>query len=78
MAHDGMRASVAVPGAIDRLVFDQFITTVLIPTLVPGQIVVLDNLSVHHSAAAEAAVAAVGCEVRGVVSAARLARPQPH
>lgn len=58
----GMGASVVLPGAVDRLAFDQFVEEVLLPTLAPGQIVVLDNLSVHRSAWAETQVAAVGCE----------------
>ena len=36
---------------------------VLVPTLRPGQIVVLDNLSVHKSAKARALVEAVGCRL---------------
>jgi transposase len=63
MTVTGMTTSVVVPGPVDRRVFDRFIERHLIPTLTPGQIVVLDNLSVHRSARAGAALAAVGCEV---------------
>ena len=34
---------------------------ILVPTLTPGQIVVLDNLSAHKSARARALVEEVGC-----------------
>lgn len=63
MTHRGMGPSVVLPGAVDRRAFDQFVEEVLIPALVPGQIVVRDNLSVHRSARAEAALAAAGCEL---------------
>jgi len=62
---DGMWPSVVLDGAVDRLVFDQFIGVVLIPQLRPRQIVVLVNLNVHRSARAEALLAsAAGCERR--------------
>ena len=60
----GIGPSVLIEGAADRIVFDTFIVEVLVPHLRPGQIVVLDNLSVHKSARARQAVEAVGCEVR--------------
>jgi transposase len=51
------------PGAVDRRVFDAFVAEVLVPSLRPGQTVVLDNLSVHKSARAELAIAAAGCRL---------------
>ena len=36
---------------------------VLVPSLRPGQIVVLDNLSVHKSATARALIEAAGCQL---------------
>jgi transposase len=36
---------------------------VLVPSLRPGQIVVLDNLSVHQSARARELIEAVGCQL---------------
>ena len=61
---DGMGPAVAIPGAVDRIVFDAFVTEMLVPTLRPGQIVILDNLSVHTSARARAAIEAAGAELR--------------
>jgi transposase len=61
---DGIGASVVVPGPIDGAAFDAFVTQFLAPTLRPGQIVVLDNLSVHKSPRARAAIEAVGARVR--------------
>ncbi len=61
---DGLGPGLQVDGPVDRPIFDQFVQQVLAPTLRPGQIVVLDNLSVHKSAAARQAIEAVGCRIR--------------
>lgn len=58
---DGIGESLVVPGAVDRLVFDAFVAWALAPSLRPGQIVILDNLGVHKSAAARARIEAAGC-----------------
>lgn len=59
----GIGESLLVRGAVDRLVFETFVERVLVPSLRPGQIVVLDNLSVHKSARAKALIQAAGCQV---------------
>lgn len=41
-----------VPGAVDRAAFDAFVGRLLVPSPRPGQVVVLDNLSVHKRATA--------------------------
>lgn len=48
-------------GALDRHAFEAFVAGILVPTLTPGQIVILDNLSVHKSATARALIEAAGC-----------------
>ena len=60
LRHDGLTAPWVIPGAMDQDAFNIYIETQLAPTLVPGDIVILDNLSVHKSAKAEAAVRARG------------------
>ncbi|MDQ3695284.1 MAG: IS630 family transposase [Chloroflexota bacterium] len=60
---DGIGPSVVVPGPVAGLVFDTFVAHELAPTLRPGQIVIWDNLSVHKSPRARAAIEAVGCQV---------------
>lgn len=47
-------------GALDRAAFDTFVAEILVPTLQPGDVVVRDNLSVHKSACAQAAIEAAG------------------
>ena len=59
----GIGPSVLVEGAVDRDAFDAFVVQLLVPGLRPGQVVVLDNLAVHKSAAARAAIEAAGCRL---------------
>jgi transposase len=49
--------------AIDRTTFDGYIVHRLAPTLTPGQIVVVDNLKVHYSDRARAAIEAQGAHL---------------
>lgn len=56
LRHDGLTAPWVIPGAMDRQAFNTYIETQLAPTLQPGDVVILDNLSVHKSAHAEAVV----------------------
>ena len=44
---DGMRAMMTIEGATDADVFGAFVTHVLVPTLKPGDIVVMDNVGAH-------------------------------
>ena len=57
----GVQAALTLEGAADRLAFDVFIEVLLVPTLQSGQIVIMDNLNIHKSAKARAAVEAAGC-----------------
>lgn len=50
-------------GAADRVAFQAYVEQVLIPTLRPGQIVILDNLSVHKQPALQRAIEGAGCEL---------------
>lgn len=43
----GMRCSTVVDGAINAELFEAFVEQVLAPTLEPGDVVVMDNLSSH-------------------------------
>jgi DDE superfamily endonuclease len=59
----GIGPSVVIPGPIDGVAFDTFVMQVLAPNLRPGQVVVLDNLTVHKSPRARAAIEGAGCQV---------------
>lgn len=59
----GMGAALVLDGAVNRAAFDAYIAQSLGPTLVPGQIVILDNLAVHKSPRARALIEAAGCQM---------------
>ena len=51
-------------GPIDTLTFRAYVDQVLVPTLRPGDVVVLDNLKVHHQPEVRAAIEAAGAFLR--------------
>lgn len=59
-----VQASFVFEGATDKHAFMTFITEVLVPTLQPGQIVVMDNLGAHRVKAVREAIEAVGCTLK--------------
>jgi transposase len=59
----GMVATMSVEGAVDTDAFEAFVEQGLVPTLQPGDIVLLDNLKVHRVSNIEQVVRAVGGEV---------------
>jgi transposase len=61
---DGFGPGLQFAGALDRRVFDADVEQILVPTLHPGQTVVLDNLSVHKSARARRLIEGAGCYLR--------------
>jgi transposase len=61
---DGTTACMTSEGATDTEVFRSYVARVLVPTLRPGDIVIMDNLSPHKSESTLALIAAVGAEVR--------------
>jgi transposase len=60
---DGFGPGLLLDEAIDRTTFDGYIVHRLAPTLKPGQIVVVDNLKVHYSDRARAAIEAQGAHL---------------
>lgn len=60
---DGMGEARSLEGALTRESFHAYVEQALVPSLIPGQIVVLDNLAVHKSARAITAIESVGCTV---------------
>jgi len=63
ISYQGMGPALIVAGGVDRVTFTSYLEQVLVPTLHPGQIVLVDNLSAHTSARAQAIVAACGCRL---------------
>jgi len=63
MSVKGMGYSLAVVGATTAAVFEAYVEKMLAPTLRPGQIVVMDNLSVHKGARVQELVEEQGCEL---------------
>ena len=61
---DGLTAPAVFDGPLDNVTFRAYVEQVLVPTLRPGDIVVLDNLVIHKQPAARAAIEAAGAVVR--------------
>ena len=60
LRHDRLDAPWVIDGAMNGELFDLYVETQLAPTLQPGDVIILDNLSSHKSPAAAAALKAVG------------------
>ena len=56
----GMTAPMVLDGPMDGLAFEAYVTQVLVPTLEPGDIVVMDNLAAHKRAEVGLAIEAAG------------------
>jgi transposase len=59
----GLGPCLAVEGATRREVFETYLEHVLAPTLKPGQIVVMDNLSAHKGERVRELIEQRGCEL---------------
>jgi transposase len=60
----GVLAPMTLPGALTGDAFVAYVAQVLVPTLQPGQIVIIDNLSCHKRAEVAALLRQVGCHLR--------------
>ncbi len=59
----GVKPSMSMEGAVDSGAFEAYVERFLAPRLDRGQIVVMDNLSVHKSKEVERLVEDAGCEL---------------
>jgi transposase len=59
----GVKPSMSVEGAVDGKAFESYIEHLLAPKLKRGQIVVMDNLSVHKSKRVKRLIEEAGCEL---------------
>ena len=61
---DGLTAPAVFDGPIDNPTFLAYVEQVLVPTLQPGDVVVLDNLTMHKQPEVQAAIEQVGASLR--------------
>ena len=59
----GMTAPMVLDGPMDGLAFEAYVTQVLVPTLKPDDIVVMDNLAAHKRAEVAIAIEAAGARL---------------
>ena len=64
LRHGGLTAPMLTDGPMDGDVFLAYVTHFLCPTLRPGYIVILENLSSHKVPSVEEAIRAVGATLR--------------
>ena len=57
------KGSLAVEGSTTREVFEAYLERVLVPSLRPGQVVVMDNLTAHKGGRVRELIAGKGCEL---------------
>ena len=60
---DGLMAPVVVDGAVNGELFEAYVKQQLVPTLRPGDVVVMDNLAVHQRAGVRTAIEGAGCRL---------------
>ena len=60
---DGSTACMVVDGATNKEVFQAYVQHILLPTLKPGDIVVLDNLSAHKNQVTRDLIESVGAQL---------------
>lgn len=63
MSMEGMGASMSIEGSSDTVSFGIYMREILAPSLESGQIVVMDNLSVHTSGWVRELIEEKGCEL---------------
>lgn len=60
---EGVGPCLAVEGPTTREVFEAYLERVLLPTLQPGRIIVVDNLSAHKGGKVKEIIEDAGCEL---------------
>jgi transposase len=63
MSSEGMGPCLAVEGSTTTAVFEAYLERVLVPSLRPGQVMVMDNLSAHKSSRIRELIESKGCEL---------------
>jgi transposase len=60
---EGVEAVMTLEGAVDTSAFNAYVEHLLRPTIKPGDVLVLDNLTAHHASRIEEVAAQCGAEV---------------
>ena len=60
---EGMVTITSKPGAIKRVDVEAFLREELLPRLLPGSVLVLDNARIHHGGDIETIVSGAGCSL---------------
>ena len=63
LSNKRIQAEWLIEGSVDGDVFVTWVEQVLLPTLTPGQIVVMDNLSAHYRKEVRTLIEARGCSL---------------
>lgn len=63
LRHDRLEAPCVIDGPIDSETFLAYVEQILLPTLRPGDIVIIDNLGSHKGAAVRRAVRSAGAKL---------------
>ena len=63
LSREGLGAAMTLEGAANTEAFTVYLRELLCPTLRPGQIVIVDNVSFHRADRARAVVEAAGCRL---------------
>jgi len=63
LSRAGILAAMTVEGSTDTQVFLSYVQTILVPTLRPGQVVIMDNLSSHKDDRIQTAIESVGAHL---------------
>ena len=63
LSSDGIIAPMILDGAIDGEMFSAYVTTLLAPCLMPGDIVIMDNLPAHKVSGARKAIEDAGAKL---------------
>ena len=63
LSMEGIGASMLLAGATNAAAFEIYLEQILLPSLAPGQIVVMDNLSAHKGARVRQLIEEHGCQL---------------
>lgn len=73
-----MGPSLLLEGSVDRQTFDTYLTDLLLPTLRPGQVVIMDNASIHKGTRTRQVLEAEGITVCFLPTASPEFNPIEH